>query len=158
MCPRNNISCPVIQKPASLHQGEKFGTQDELPRGIPAVPGGLCARVRYTRSTPTMQALCTYVRIHIHIHIHTTHIHTHPYYTDYTHMYTHTHPPNTPQHASRGGKGFTSSTPPLPHLHLPFSRALSRARSDFWSLAFFKSPCPAQQDRVLCAGQGRERG
>jgi hypothetical protein len=87
----------------------------------------------------------------------TYYTHTHTHNTLITHTHVHTHPPNTPQHASRGGKGFTSSTPPLPHLHLPFSRALSRARSEFWSPAFFKSPCPAQQDRVLCAGQGREK-
>jgi hypothetical protein len=49
-CPRNNIHRPLIQKAANLHMGKKFGTKGELPRGISAVPRGLCARVRlYTR-------------------------------------------------------------------------------------------------------------
>jgi hypothetical protein len=62
------------------------------------------------RSTPTMQPLCTYVRTHIHIHIHITHIHTHPYYTDDTHMYTHT--PETPPNTLRGWE--RALPPPLP--------------------------------------------
>jgi hypothetical protein len=37
----------------------------------------------------------------------------------------------------------------LPSFHIP-----RRARYDFRSLAFLKSPPPSAQDRVLCTGQG----
>jgi hypothetical protein len=40
-------------------------------------------------------------------------------------------------------------TQTLPSFHIP-----RRARYDFRSLAFLKSPPPSAQDRVLCTGQG----
>jgi hypothetical protein len=43
--------------------------------------------------------------------------------------------------------------PPLESVQ-PFSRSLSRARSNVWSLASFSRPCPAHRTLSCCAGQG----
>ena len=79
----------------------------------------ICARVRYTRNTPTIHPFM-YICTNTHTHSHTYYTHTHTHVTLITHTCTHTHPKHPPTRFKGRGKGFTSYTPPsIPKLIKP---------------------------------------
>jgi hypothetical protein len=75
--------------------------------GVPTPLGGVHSPGRLSTGKAVPPPCNPYVHMYEYTYTYTLHTYTHPYYTDDTHMYTHTHPKHPPTRFE-GGKGFTS--------------------------------------------------